>query len=83
MNDTNPNIDLLLKGGRVLDPANHQDGIADVDSLETGRVLYSRNKTLSARALHRDRLSGPIHRVDRNHRANLPSTAGRRVCIWP
>lgn len=30
MNNTNPSIDLLLKGGRVLDPANHQDSIADV-----------------------------------------------------
>src|SRR3954454_751199 len=38
MNDTNPTIDLLLKGGRVLDPANHQDGVADV-AIADGRIL--------------------------------------------
>ena len=38
MNDTKPSIDLLLKGGRVLDPANRQDGIADV-AISDGRIL--------------------------------------------
>src|SRR5438045_9309227 len=30
MTQPNPEIDLLLKGGRVLDPANRVDGVADV-----------------------------------------------------
>jgi dihydroorotase len=34
----NPSIDLLLKGGRVVDPANGRDGVADV-AIGGGRVL--------------------------------------------
>lgn len=38
MSDTTPHIDLLLKGGRVVDPANNQDGVADV-AISNGRIL--------------------------------------------
>ena len=38
MTDRSPNIDLLLKGGRVIDPANRQDGIADV-AVSGDRIL--------------------------------------------
>jgi dihydroorotase len=38
LSDANPSIDLLLTGGRVLDPANHQDGIADV-AVSDGRIV--------------------------------------------
>jgi dihydroorotase len=34
----NPSIDLLLKGGRVLDPTHRQDGVADV-AIGGGRIL--------------------------------------------
>ncbi len=34
----NPTIDLLFKGGRVIDPASHQDGIADV-AIADGNIL--------------------------------------------
>jgi dihydroorotase len=37
VSDVKPGIDLLLKGGRVLDPANHQDGVADV-AIGGGRI---------------------------------------------
>jgi dihydroorotase len=38
MTDSNPPNDLLLKGARVIDPANHQDGIADV-AIAAGRIV--------------------------------------------
>jgi len=33
-----PHADLLLRGGRVIDPANSYDGIADV-AIRNGRVI--------------------------------------------
>src|SRR5437016_4407032 len=38
MSESKAGIDLLLKGGRVIDPANHQDGIADV-AIAGGRIV--------------------------------------------
>jgi dihydroorotase len=37
MTDPSPPLDLLLKGGRIIDPASHQDGIADV-AIAAGRI---------------------------------------------
>lgn len=51
MNRTNPSIDLLLKGGRVIDPANHRDGIADV-ALAGGRIVRTADRIDPAEARH-------------------------------
>jgi dihydroorotase len=51
VNDTSPSIELLLKGGRVLDPANHQDGIADV-AIADGRILRVAEAIDPAEARH-------------------------------
>src|ERR671916_382858 len=52
-----PQIDLLLKGGRVVDPANGQDGIADV-AIGGGRILRTAEDIDPTQARHVIDVSG-------------------------
>lgn len=57
MTNPGPSIDLLLKGGRVLDPANHQDGLADI-AIGGGRILRTAPAINPAEAEHVIDVSG-------------------------
>src|SRR3712207_1315091 len=55
--DPSPKIDLLLRGGHVIDPANHRDGIADV-AITDGRIVRTAPGIDPATARHVIDVSG-------------------------
>jgi dihydroorotase len=57
MSEALPPFDLLLKGGRVIDPANHHDGVADV-AIHAGRIHEVASDIDPARARHVIEVSG-------------------------